>query len=188
MSDKRDPLLIHRASPCDTNYFDSSLLTLDQSRERGREFCPNYGSCSETPRACALRQGVDVARYVLKGGDLRSELLDLERDVPELATNEYWDSQDHKTFSLIRGKARVMRAIERFARVILLEDSNQSAFSSCEKCEGVKLAKAVTDSERDGLGSLTGGGKVRRRVIDYCPTCDPVPRNGTFGVFDTAGF
>lgn len=179
MPERRELKLVQQAYPCDTNYFDRTLLTISQVKSKGREVCPNFSICRKTPGNCAHRYGTLVAGYVMQGGDLKSELLDFAAEAPDL-NGEYWDSQDRAAFELIRGKARIIRAVERFTRIVLLEDPDKSVFDACSKCNGIKLTKVVVDSGRDGVGPLSGSGRTRRRNAVYCPSCDPEPRNGTF--------
>ncbi len=178
MPERRELRLVEKASPCDTNYFDKTLLTISQARQRGKELCPNYNECVSHPRNCALRYGVLVAGYVMKGGNLKSELLEFSE---ESHTNEaYWNSVDRINFNLVQGKGKNIRAVERFARIVLLEDPDKSVFETCPKCQGVKLETTVVDSGRDGVGLLSGSGSTRKRSVIYCPSCDPKPRDGTF--------
>ena len=128
---------------------------------------------------CALGYGQMVASYVMKGGSLKNELLEF-LEAPHVKTQKYWNSVDRRSFHQVQGKARVVRAVEGFARVVLLEDPFESSLDTCKKCDGIKLEKTVTDSGRDGVGLLSGSGKVRSRLVSYCPDCEPEPRNGTF--------
>ena len=74
----------------------------------------------------------------------------------------------------------MLKAVERFARVILLENPDESVFPSCERCDGVRLKTTVIDSGRDSVGHLSGSGRVRKRNVQYCPDCEPKPQDGTF--------
>ena len=178
MAERRELRLVQQASPCDTNYFNRNLLTVEQALGRGKDYCPNYSECQKHPRNCALRYGAIVAKFVMQGGNLKNELLEFSQE--SHTTEQYLDSVDRKDFKLIQGKGKVIRAVEGFAKIVLLEDPFQSVFSLCEKCEGAKLEVTVTDSGRDGIGLLSGSGRTRRRNVVYCPGCDPVPRDGTF--------
>lgn len=178
MPERREFALVEQGSPCDVNYFDRSLLTLAQARRRGKEICPNYDECKQHPKHCALRYGLEVAKYVMEGGTLKSELLEFAE---QGHTNGiYRNSNDRHDFSLVRGRPQIIRAVERFARVVLLEDPDKSVFESCSKCDGVRIETIVIDSGRDGLFPLSGSGRTRRRTVSYCPNCDTKPQGGTF--------
>ena len=178
MTERRELKLVEKASPCDTDYFDRELLTFRQRVEKSSDYCPNVSECQRNPGHCALKYGVIVAKYVMSGGNLKSELLEFSE---EPQTNEaYWNSIDRKTFSLVRGKVQIMQAVERFARLVLLEDPDQSVFENCPRCDGVRLETTVIDSGRDGVGPLSGSGRTRKRFVAYCPSCDPKPQGGTF--------
>ena len=177
MTERRELRLVQQGSPCDTNYFDRSLLTIEQALQRGKETCPNYDGCVRHPRNCALRYGTMVAKFVMQGGDLKTELVEYSQ---ESHTNEqYWDSVDRINFELMKGKSNNIRAVERFAKLVL-KDTSESVFESCPKCEGVKLETTDIDSGRDGVSSLSGSGRTRKRFVAYCPNCDPKPQGGTF--------
>jgi hypothetical protein len=178
MSKRRELALVEQGSPCDINYFDRSLLTVEQAEQRGKELCPNYDECIAHPKNCALRYGLDVAKYVMKGGSLRSELLEFAEQ--EHTNGIYRNSNDRCDFSLIRGRSQTIKAVERFSRIVLLEDPDKSVLESCPKCNGAKLEAIVVDSGRDGVSPLSGSGRTRRRAVDYCPSCDPKPQGGTF--------
>ena len=181
MVERRELRLVQQGSPCDNNYFDRSLLTITQARQIGRNPCPNYTICRQPLgdcSLCSLRYGAEVAKYVMQGGDLRTELLEFSQ-VPHIV-EEYWNSVNRRDFKLIKGKAQVIRAVEGFARIVLLEDPFQSVFPICEKCEGAKLEITVIDSARDGVSPLSGSGRTRTRNVIYCPSCESVLRGGTF--------
>ncbi len=178
MPERRELKLVEKASPCDTNYFDKELLTFRQRAERSSDYCPNVSECQTNPSHCALRYGVMVAKYVIAGGNLKSELLEFSQ---QSHTKElYWNSDNRKDFNLIQGKAKVIRAVEKFARIVLLENPDQSVFETCSRCKGARLETTVVDSGRDGIGSLSGSGKTRKRLVTYCLSCDSKPTNATF--------
>jgi hypothetical protein len=171
---EREKRLILDGSPCDTNYFDRDLLTIEQSLIRGRTSCPNMKEC-ETERAyCLLRSGLEIAQYVVKGSSLKEELDDFAN--AEFLDKKCWNSTDGKNFEIIQGKAKVLAAAERFARTVLLENPLESVLNRCEKCVGVKLKKEVYDSIHDGPFPLSGSGRTKRRVVEYCPVCGEEPR------------
>ena len=178
MPERRESILVEQGSPCDINYFDRSLSTIEQARQRGEEICPNYDECVKRPKNCALRYGLEVAKYVMRGGNLRSELLELSEQ--EHANGIYWNSNDRCDFSLVREKPQIIKAVERFARIVLLEDPDKSVFETCSQCNGIRLETTVIDSGRDGVFPLSGSGRTRRRAVTYCPNCDPKPQGGTF--------
>ncbi|MAG07613.1 hypothetical protein CMI46_02255 [Candidatus Pacearchaeota archaeon] len=170
----RERKLITEGSPCDVNYFDKDMLSIEQARIQGRQKCENYGACQKTPRDCALRYGREVAKYVVKGGTLKGELSEFS-EAPFL-DNLFWTSDDGRLYERLKGKAKFLGAVERFARVVLLMDVNEHVFPHCESCEGVKLTQRVYDSIHDGLNSLSGSGKTNSRDVEYCPECDSEPR------------
>jgi hypothetical protein len=110
----------------------------------------------------------------MRGGNLRSELLEFS-EAPHVTREKYWNSVDRRSFYQVQGKAKVIRAVEGFAKVVLLEDPFKSEFQLCDKCEGVVLQREVVDSIHD-MGPLQGTGKTKRRVVSYCPDCEPEPR------------
>jgi hypothetical protein len=172
----RERRLIEDGSPCDTNYFDQNLLTVRQAQERGPQPCQNYAQCRGNSVYCTLNHGMAVAKYVVKGGTLQGELSDYigEADLHE----EFLHSVNGRDFEKIKGKGKIVRAVEYFARVVLGMDPFESIFPKCEKCDGIRLTKEVIDSIHDGPFPLSGSGRTRRRSAEYCPDCDPEPRNG----------
>ena len=94
---------------------------------------------------------------------------------------EFWDSNGGE-FVRLNGKARILRAIERFARVVLLENPDESVFPTCETCQGSKLEETVYDSVHIDFGGGgprgAGTGETRARTVQYCPTCDQKPQGG----------
>ena len=123
-----------------------------------------------------------VAGYVLKGGTLKGELYDFFNYASKegFINAEFWTSDDRVNFRKEKGKSKLLKAVERFARVVLLQNPEESIFPNCDRCDGVKLETYVIDSGRDGVGLLSGSGKTRRRTVSYCPDCDPKPRDGIF--------
>ena len=173
---QRERRLIEAGSPCDTNYFDQNLLTVQQAQERGPQLCPNYAQCRANPGYCTLNHGLEVAKYVVRGGTLQRELLDYINgaDLHE----EFIRTVNRRDFEKIKGKSKIVRAVEHFARVVLLKDAFKSVFPECEKCYGVRLTKEVIDSIHDGPFRMSGSGRTRRRQVEYCLDCDPEPTNG----------
>jgi len=186
---QRELNLVQQAKSCDTNYFNRDLLTWGQRVEGGSNYCPNVPECTpNVPECtaksshCALKYGTMVAGYVLKGGTLRGELYDFFNDASNegFINEEFWTSDDRTVFRKEKEKGKLLKAVERFARVILLENPGESVFPSCERCDGVRLETTVIDSGREGVGNLSGSGKTRRRTVSYCPDCEPKTRDGTF--------
>lgn len=173
---EREKRLILDGSPCDTNYFDRKLLTIQQAVIKGRTYCSNIEECKTEKVYCLLRSGLEIAQYVVKGSSLKNELDDFAK--VDFLEEECLNSIDGKKFEIIKGKAKVLAAVERFARTVLLENPLESVLSRCEKCTGVKLTKEVYDSIHDGSFPLSGSGRTKRRIVEYCPECNPEPRGG----------
>ena len=173
----REKNLILQGSPCHMDYFDKTLLTIMQARERGVGYCSNMDDCKKGEIPCALNLGLQVAGKVIQGSNLKQELEELAM-APWLDM-EFWNSVNGKEYVRLKGKAKVLRAIESYARVVLLQDPFDSVFPTCEKCNGSKIEKTVMDSIHDGPFPLSGSGKTRGRTVLYCPSCDPEPQ-GTF--------
>jgi len=169
----REARLIIEGSPCNVNYFDRNLLTVKQAVEQGLVYCQNRRACEESKTFCTLKYGLEVAKYVIKGSTLKKEIYEF-LDVPFI-DEKFWDSENGWEFLQIKGKALALRAVERFANTVLLND-NKSAFPICEKCSGIELEERVLDSIHEDPESLSGSGKTRERFEQYCPTCDPKPR------------
>ncbi len=176
MGDERERSLISKGSPCNINYFDNTLLTLQQAVERGEEYCPNLDRCMEDDNLCALLLGNQVAKLVVEGKDLKEAMKDFESF--KYIDNSFWNSIDGKEFKVMQGKQEMIRAVEGFARVILLMNPFESVYNLCEKCGGVRLVETVYDSIHDGPFPLSGSGKTIARDVEYCPKCDPKPRGG----------
>ena len=79
MGTEREKRLITDGSPCDLNFFDRDLLTVEQAKGSGYT-CPNIRPCVEEGIPCALKYGVMMASYVVKGSNLRRELEDFARE------------------------------------------------------------------------------------------------------------
>lgn len=175
---EREKRLILDGSPCDMNYFDRNLLTIQQAGEKGRTYCSNFEIChNETKDVyCLLRSGLEIAQHVVKGSTLEKELRGFSE--ADFLEQECRISPDGKKFDIIKGKAKALDAVERFARTVLLMNPSESVLPRCENCYGVKLTKEVYDSIHDGLFTLSGSGKTQRRAVEYCPECDPEPRGG----------
>ena len=172
---EREKRLIVEGSPCDTNFFDSTLLTVQQAKERGKDYCPMRETCKTENVMCALRYGWEVASYVAKGGTLAGELAEFGQ-APFLKEG-FRNSVNRRDFTIIENdKAAVLRAVEGFAKVVLLEDVHESQYSDCDKCGGAKLSKTVHDTVRDGHFPLSGSGRTQSRSVEYCPKCDGEPR------------
>jgi hypothetical protein len=178
MTNAREPELIEKGTPCYVDYFDRTLLTVQQVRERGYKKCVNIDACNSGEIPCIFRMGLQVAQYVAKGSELKRELMQFSR-VP-FRDSTFWYSEDGIEFQRIRGRTNVLEAVEKFARIVLLQDTSQSVLTKCEKCQGVKLEEAVTDSIwfREGPGPCSGGGGTRTRIVEYCPNCEQIPRGG----------
>jgi len=178
---QRELELIEKGTPCYINYFDENLLTVEQGRkafEQRGYVCPNMTQCESSKIPCLLRVGLEMAGYVQKGSNLRKELMKVS-NVDWLDEN-CWASKDGKVVTRIRGKSNSLKAIEYFARVVLLEDTSESVLNECKQCRGVKLEEEVHDSVwfKDGPGPCSGGGETRKRVVEYCPNCEKKPRGG----------
>lgn len=173
---EREKDLILKGSPCNVNYFDRKILTIQQAVRKGKTYCPNFETCNNQTKDiyCLLRSGLEVAQYVAKGSSLEKELDDFSQ--ADFLEEECWNSMDGKKFEIIKGKAKVLAAVERFARIVLLMNPFESVFPRCKKCTGIKLTKEVYDSIHDGYFPLSGGGETKRRSVEYCPECDPEPR------------
>ena len=161
--------LVQQAESCDTNYFNRDLLTFSQRVQQRSNYCPNVPECTAKSSHCALKYGTMVAGYVLKGGTLRGELYDFFNDASNegFINEEFWTSDDRTVFRKEKEKGKLLKAVERFARVILLENPGESVFPSCERCDGVRLKTTVIDSGRDSVGHLSGSGRVRKRNVQY---------------------
>ena len=170
----RERKLIVEGSPCDANYFDRTLLTVADARERGRQMCANYAECQRDPMLCALRYGLEVAKYVTKGSTLENELTEFSQ-APFL-DQRFLDSENGIEYIKLKGKARFLKAVERFARVALLMDEKDHVLPHCDNCDGVRLTTIVHDSIHDGVNYLSGSGKTKSRVVQYCPECEQEPR------------
>jgi hypothetical protein len=175
----RERKLILTGNPCFINFFDRTLLTVKQARQRGPAYCLNYETCLEGGKNtyCAIKYSSLVSRYVVKGSTLRKELEEFLQECPFL-DREFWNSLDRREFTKIKGKARILSAVEGAARVIMLQDPFESVFPRCEKCEGLKLPVVVIDTVRDGNFALSGSGKTIKRTVEYCPECEQEPRGG----------
>lgn len=173
---EREKRLILEGSPCYNNYFNRELLTVDQAIMRGKEPCPNLEECNTESKDiyCLLRSGLEIAQYVVKGSTLEKELGDFSQ--AEFLEEECRDSRDRKKFEIIKGKAKVLAAVERFARTILLMNPLESSLPRCGECMGVKLTKELYDSIHDGPFPLSGSGRTKRRSVEYCPECESEPR------------
>jgi hypothetical protein len=172
----RDRDLILKGSPCNVNYFDRKLLTIRQAIEKGETYCGNFKVCDSKESYCALRYGFGVAQNVVKGSTLEKELRSLSES--DVLDEEAWNSKEGKKFYTIKGAAKWLDTVEKFARTVLLMNPAESVLPRCDKCYGVKLTKIVTDSFHDGLFPLSGSGKTQDREVKYCPECDPEPIGG----------
>ena len=175
---EREKRLILEGSPCVTNYFNRNILTVEQAKAIGKDYCPMFSKCdspnNNTP--CLLRSGLEIAQYVINGISLEKEMENFSK--ADFIEEECRYSKDRKTFEIIKGKAKVLDAVERFARTILLMNPSESVFPRCDKCFGVKLTKEVYDSIHDDPFPLSGSGKTIRRSVEYCPECEEEPRGG----------
>jgi hypothetical protein len=173
---EREKDLILKGSPCDVNYFDRNLLTIQQAVAKGRTYCSNFKVCETKNTYCSMRSGFEIAQNVVKGSTLEKELGDFSE--ADFLKEECWNSREGKKFDLVKGKAKWLDAVERFARIVLLMNPSESVLPRCEKCYGVKLTETVIDSVHDGSFPLSGSGRTKRRDVKYCPECDPKPRGG----------
>ncbi|MBT4166355.1 hypothetical protein HOE04_04925 [archaeon] len=177
---KRELKLVQDGSPCGVDYFDRDLLTVQQALEKGQSICSNYSRCDGDDYMCTMRMGLQVAGYAMQKGDLKKELYDFyEQASREGWLNKaFWDSVNRREFKKIKGKGNILRAVEGFAKVVLLEDPFESVLSSCEKCEGIKLEKVVRNSVWVRGMRCAGTGEVVSKEIAYCPDCNNEPKNG----------
>jgi hypothetical protein len=123
-----------------------------------------------------LRSGFEVAQNVVKGSTLEKELKNFAN--ADFLDEEAWNSKEGKAFYTIKGKAKWLDVVEKFARTVLLMPPAESVLPRCDQCYGVKLTKIVTDSVHDGLFPLSGSGKTQNREVQYCPECEPEPIGG----------
>jgi len=172
----RDKDLILKGSPCNVNYFDRKLLTIRQAIEKGETYCGNFEVCDSQDTFCSLRSGFEVAQNVVKGSTLEKELKSFANS--DFLNEEAWNSKEGKEFYKIKGKAKWLDAVEKFARTVLLMSPAESVLPRCDKCYGVKLTKEVIDSIHDSAFALSGSGKTQRRDVQYCPECEPEPMGG----------
>jgi len=172
----RELPLVEQGTQCYVNFFDPNMASIYLAQEAGKQHCANQDPCNSGGIYCALETGRQVAMYVMKGQSLKSALIDLA-DAPFIK-EEYWNSLDGKEFSRNQGKAKFLRDAEGFARVVLGIDPFESVFNPCGTCEGSMLVETVTDSIHEGYIRCAGSGRVKRRDVEYCPTCEPVPQGG----------
>ncbi len=177
---KRELKLIEEGTPCVINYFDRNLLTVSQAKERGQDICPNYSQCEKNQNMCALQIGLEAAKYTMQKGNLKKQLYDFYDQALNQGwfNEELWDSINRRDFKKIKGKGNILRAVEGFARIVLLKDPFESFFPGCERCEGIKLEKIVHNSVWVRGMRGAGTGEVKTQSIPYCPDCDPEPKNG----------
>lgn len=148
-NEKRDLQLLRKYSPCSVNYFDRAIRSAEQVVVLGRNPCPRLKLCNKHPINCALYMGAKVAKEVMKDGtDLKFEM---EGFIFEALEMEYYhlfvNSLDRKRFEQQRGKGRLIRAVEGFARIVLLENPLLSFYPTCPECE-------ANDHEYNGNGLL----------------------------------
>ncbi|MCR4284553.1 MAG: hypothetical protein NUV97_00730 [archaeon] len=175
---QREKRLILDGSPCDTNYFDRTLLTLAQARGRGREICPRYNECNTHPGPyCSLQSGLDIAKYVVQGQTLEKNVRDFSV-AGDFLNDPFIYSVNRRDFPVAQGRARFVRAAEGFARVVLLMDPFESTTGDCDKCLGPKTKTSVIDSIHDGPFPLSGSGRTIQREVEYCADCEPTPCGG----------
>ena len=173
----RERELILKGSPCNVDYFDRDLLTVQQVIESGQNYrCINLSQCQRDDNTCALQLGLQIAQYVVQGNSLEKEMKDFA-EAPFIE-KEFWNSVDGKEFKVMQGKAEMLRAVEGFARVILLMDPFESIYNLCEKCGGARIVETVYDSIHDSPLPCAGSGRTVTRDVEYCPKCDPKPRGG----------
>jgi len=177
---KRELKLVEEGTPCGINYFDRNLLTIPQAKEKGQDICPNYSQCKKDENHCTLQMGLQVAKYAMQKGDLKKQLYDFCNQALDQGwlNEEFWDSINRRDFRKIKGKGNILRAVESFARIVLLKDPFESVFPSCEKCEGIKLEKIVHNSVWIKGMRCAGTGEVKTQLVSYCPDCDPEPKDG----------
>lgn len=178
MANERELELVEKGTPCYIDYSNKNLLTVKELLDRGYEECSNLKICEDTKIACVLRVGIDVARKVVKGSDLKTELNTLAHQ--DWIENEFWYSKDREEFTKIKGRSNALRAIESYSRIVLLQDTSKSILTECGKCGGVKLEETVSDSVwfRNGPGPCAGTGETRGRTVEYCPNCEEKPLGG----------
>lgn len=177
MANERELELVEKGTPCYIDYSNKNLLTVKELLDRGYEECSNLKICEDTKIACVLRVGIDVARKVVKGSDLKTELMNVSE--ADFIDGKFWDIKDGKV-EKIKGRSNVLRATEYFARIVLLQDTSKSILTECGKCGGVKLEETVSDSVwfRNGPSPCAGTGETRGRTVEYCPNCEEKPLGG----------
>ena len=92
MIGKREPDLIKKVTPCETDYF-GRFLVAGQAKEGSYKKCPNFRACEETKFFCTLKTGLLVASYVRGGSNLKKELYTLTY-LDWVNEGEFWDSRD----------------------------------------------------------------------------------------------
>ena len=181
MVKKRELDLVKKGTPCYIDYSNKNLLTVKDVLDRGYEECSNLKVCGDTKIPCVLRVGIDLARNFIKGRDLKKELYVIaNQDWVSKEDQEFWYSEDRKDFTKIKGRSNVLRAIEKYANIVLLQDTSKSVLSDCKQCGGVKLEETVSDSIwfKNGPGPCAGTGETRGMTVEYCPNCEEKPVGG----------
>lgn len=185
---QREQRLILDGSFCQIDYFNRSILTVEHVLITGFSQCARYAQCrSQSTVYCALKEGEQVAKYVTKGASLKNELYDYFNAVLSPGKwgvgKEFIDTSDRREFVMVSGKGKILKAVEYAARSVLLENLQESCFPECERCNGIVLEKEVIDSIHDCPGiPLAGSGRTKKRLVKYCPDCDPEPRGGIIDV------
>lgn len=173
---EREKDLILKGSPCNVNYFDNDLLTVQQAVEGGQPSCSNLEQCQKDEYLCALQLGHQVAGHVATKGNLEKQMGDFTG--VKFINEKFWNTIDGKKFSLKQGKAKMLRAVEAYARIILSMNPFESIYDFCGKCDGIKITETVYDSIHDGPFRCSGSGRTVSREVEYCPECDPKPQGG----------
>jgi hypothetical protein len=118
----KERTLIFDGSPCETNLHPDGPETVADARQLGRQPCPYYDRCNRgflRDHQCVMRMGVEVAKYVLRGGvSLGREMQDFRRDAPRPAGGYIW-SEDRENFELVTDFSLVVEKVREFAWQLL---------------------------------------------------------------------
>lgn len=112
--------LVVTGSPCDIDFTDREMQTVEEAVRKGRTPCENFFKCQRKPCHCYRRYAKDMAVYILKSEQPLESAIETERrDFLDKAPDAEYLTHRDGHWVTVTGKSDVVDDVIAFAKIIL---------------------------------------------------------------------